>query len=219
MRKVFERDLAQDLEALEAQLVGEEDDAEVNSSVESRDSSYGERLRALMEENELNAVDLARNAQISLNTILALLEGRTERPQRNTRLKIERALGKPDESSLAESQADTTWYYTKLAFTEEEIEQVPSEPGVYVIHDRLGRPSYVGVAHKGRGGIRGRLRQHNQARWSVDKKVAATFSYAITTRMPHDEPSVLAQSIEKILIKFMGTAVLINEKDVEKFEA
>jgi hypothetical protein len=49
----------------------------------------------------------------------------------------------------------------------------------------------------------------------VDRKVANSFSYAVTTRIPSEDASGLAVAIEKILIKFMGNAILINQKDVE----
>lgn len=107
------------------------------------------------------------------------------------------------------------WYYIGLDWTKDEIEQVPDESSVYMIYERLGRPAYIGVAHKGAGGIRARLRDHNQLRWTSDPKVANRFSYALSAKMPRNDPSELAKALEKLLIKFMGNAILINEKDVE----
>ncbi len=48
-----------------------------------------------------------------------------------------------------------------------------------------------------------------------DRRVANTFSYALAGRMPSSDPSQLAKSLEKLLIKFMGNAILINERNVE----
>ena len=84
-----------------------------------------------------------------------------------------------------------------------------------MIHDRLGRPAYIGVAHKGAGGIRGRLRKHNELRWTSDRRVAYKFSYALSARIPRSDPYELAKALEKLLIKFMGNAILINEREVE----
>jgi len=36
--------------------------------------------------------------------------------------------------------------------------------------------------------------------------------------MPSRDPSQLAKSLEKLLIKFMGNAILINERNVEDLD-
>jgi transcriptional regulator with XRE-family HTH domain len=183
------------------------------------DTQYGDWLRAELERQGINAVDLAARTGIHINTILSLLEGRTEKPQQRTRRQIDKALQSAQPAgvdSVSQRPADEdTWYYIGLQWTNDEIEQVPDEPGVYIIHDRLGRPAYIGVAHKGAGGIRARLRKHNELRWTSDRRVANSFSYALAGRMPSSDPSQLAKSLEKLLIKFMGNAILINERDVE----
>lgn len=181
----------------------------------TEETPYADWLRSELERQKLNAVQLAQQSGVHINTILALLEGRTERPQQRTRQRIEKTLhatGAPHTEPAAEHDP---WYYIGLEWTNDEIEQVPDEPGVYMIHDRLGRPAYVGVAHKGAGGIRARLRKHNELRWTSDRRVAYSFSYVLSARMPHSDPSELAKALEKLLIKFMGNAILINEKDVE----
>jgi transcriptional regulator with XRE-family HTH domain len=183
------------------------------------DTQYGDWLRAELERQGINAVDLAARTGIHINTILSLLEGRTEKPQQRTRQRIDKALQSAQPagvSSVSQRPAEEdTWYYIGLQWTNDEIEQVPDEPGVYIIHDRLGRPAYIGVAYKGAGGIRARLRKHNELRWTSDRRVANTFSYALAGRMPSSDPSQLAKSLEKLLIKFMGNAILINERNVE----
>lgn len=180
---------------------------------------YGDWLRGELERRQTNAVELAAQTGIHINTIVALMEGRTERPQQRTRQLIEKALqdSAPTESTPAPNRPveEDPWYYIGLPWRNEEIDQVPDEPGVYIIHDRLGRPAYVGVAYKGAGGIRARLKKHDQLRWTADRKVAAAFSYALAARMPRNDASMLAKALEKLLIKFMGNAILINEKDVE----
>lgn len=182
-------------------------------------SLYGDWLRNELDQRQSNAVDLAARAGIHINTILALLEGRTERPQQRTRKCIEKALqdvapseGAPTIEGPVEQES---WYYIGLPWTQDEINQVPDAPGVYIIHDRLGRPAYVGVAYKGAGGIRARLKKHNDLRWTSDQRVANSFSYAIADKIPRENPSDLAKALEKLLIKFMGNAILINERDVE----
>jgi len=185
------------------------------SELATGETQYGGWLRWELERQELNAVELAQRSGVHVNTILALLEGQTERPQQRTRHRIEKALqtrGSPIVEPVAEQDP---WYYINLDWTNEEIDQVPDEPGVYMIHDRLGRPAYIGVAHKGAGGIRGRLRKHNELRWTSDRRVAYKFSYALSARIPRNDPYELAKALEKLLIKFMGNAILINEKDVE----
>jgi transcriptional regulator with XRE-family HTH domain len=187
------------------------------------DTQYGDWLRAELDGQGINAVDLAARTGIHINTILSLLEGRTEKPQQRTRQRIEKALQSAQPAGAGPIQqrpvVEDTWYYIGLQWTNEEIEQVPDEPGVYIIHDRLGRPAYIGVAHKGAGGIRARLRKHNELRWTSDRRVAYSFSYALAGRMPSSDPSQLAKSLEKLLIKFMGNAILINERDVEDLTA
>lgn len=182
-------------------------------------SQYGEWLRAELERRQTNAVELAARTGIGINTIVALLEGRTERPQQRTRERIEKALAvtAPEDGAPAPKRptVEDTWYYIGLPWTREEIDQVPDEPGVYIIHDRLGRPAYVGVAYKGTGGIRARLKKHDELRWTSDRRVASTFSYALAARMPSSDPSSLAKALEELLIKFMGNAILINKRGVE----
>lgn len=189
--------------------VGSEDEP----YAELEETPYAEWLSARLDEKEMDAVSLAKASQVHVSTILALLEGRTERPQKRTRKKIEHALGAKTQEETAETVGD--WYYIGLPWTKDEIEQTPDEPGVYIVHDWLGRPAYVGVAHSGRGGIRSRLQDHNEKRWTSDRRVASRFSYALTGRMPRDDDATLAQSIERILIKFMGNSILINERGRE----
>ncbi len=176
---------------------------------------YADWLRSALEQQSLNAVELAQRSGVHVNTVLALLEGRTEKPQERTRQRLEKALRATGVSESVAASEQDPWYYIGLDWTAEEIDQVPDEPGVYMIHDRLGRPAYVGVAHKGAGGIRARLKKHNELRWTSDRKVASRFSYALTSRMPREDASQLAKSVEKLLIKFMGNAILINEHGVE----
>lgn len=183
-------------------------------------SQYGDWLRAELERRQINAIDLSARSGVGIGTLVALLEGRTERPQQRTRDRIEKALasappGDSGPTAVLQPPEKDTWYYMGLPWTREEIDQVPDEPGVYIIHDRLGRPAYVGVAHKGAGGIRARLRKHDELRWTADRRVARSFSYALSGRMPSHDASTLAKSLEKLLIKFMGNAILINEREVE----
>ncbi|HEX4340077.1 MAG TPA: hypothetical protein VH062_29420 [Polyangiaceae bacterium] len=208
---------AEPLHRLSAQLAVGAKDATRAQPPRVEEAPYAEWLREELARQEINAVDLAQRADIHVNTILALLEGRTEKPQQRTRQKIEQVL-RSHASSAGASRSqpaveEEAWYYIGLPWTKEEIDQVPDEPGVYIISDRLGRPAYIGVAHK--GGIRTRLRDHNKLRWTVDVRVASTFSYALAERMPRGSAGQLALSLEKLLIKFMGNAILINEKDVE----
>ncbi len=193
------------------------------------ETAYSDWLRIQLDQKGMIAVDLAERSGVHVNTILALLEGRTEKPQQRTRQRIEKALasvakagssnGEPEPESEARPSAEEDgWYYVGLPWAKGEIEQAPAEPGVYIIHDRLGRPAYVGVAHRGAGGIRGRLRDHNRMRWTADTRIAHTFSYALADRMPRADASELARSLEKLLIKFMGNAILINERGVENLE-
>ena len=208
------------LKRLASQLAGPEGKkaAEGGVRADAREDAtpYAEWLRRELERSGLNAVELAQKSGVHVNTVLALLEGRTERPQQRTRERIETALQIKEEATASPGvEEDAAWYYIGLAWNNDEIEQAPDEPGVYMIHDRLGRPAYIGVAHKGAGGIRGRLKEHNKLRWTSDPRVAFSFSYALTSRMPSADPSQLARAIEKLLIKFMGNAILINEKDVE----
>ena len=203
---------------LKGESGGKSNGAPQDGKVRGEETQYADWLRTELERLGTNAVELASRTGIHVNTILALLEGRTEKPQQRTREKIEKAL-RASHPTGAEQPVEVpveedTWYYIGLPWKADEIDQVPDEPGVYVINDRLGRPAYIGVAHKGAGGIRGRLKKHNELRWTSDQRVACSFSYALAGRMPRTDPSQLAKSLEKLLIKFMGNAILINEKDV-----
>ncbi len=147
----------------------------------------------------------------------AELSGPSNEHESGSRIEKALAVTAPEDGAPAPKRPteEDTWYYIGLPWTREEIDQVPDEPGVYIIHDRLGRPAYVGVAHKGAGGIRARLKKHDELRWTSDRRVASTFSYALAARMPSSDPSSLAKALEELLIKFMGNAILINKRGVE----
>jgi hypothetical protein len=88
-----------------------------------------------------------------------------------------------------------------IPFDKEEIGQVPSKCGVYVIHDAAGWPTYVG-----KGNLQRELKNYTDGSWSVSKKTASKSSYAV---VGNDED---AKRIESIIIKFMADSLLVNEK-------
>jgi hypothetical protein len=62
------------------------------------------------------------------------------------------------------------------------------------------------------------LKIHDEKKWTSARRVANSFSYALAQRMPTADATEIAKSLEKPLIKFMGNAILINERDVEDLQ-
>ena len=194
------------LQRLHSQVAkeGKDTDDEELDDEETDEPTYGEWLGAELEHQGMLPAELAAKSSVHLHTILALLDGTTQKPQQRTREHIEEAL----QTTGAPSPEDDDWCYVGIEWKHEQIEEAPTDPGVYVIHDQLLRPLYVGVAHRGKDGIKGRLRSHWEKKWT---EVARWFSYALSDQMPKNDSSKFAKSLEKLLIKFMGNTLPINK--------
>ena len=186
----------------------DDDDDEDTDDDDSGETTYGDWLNGEIENQGMLPPDLAEKSGVTLHTILALLDGTTQKPQQRTRERIEEALQTTGEPS----PEDDDWCYVGIEWKREQIEEAPTDPGVYVIHDQLLRPLYVGVAHRGKGGIKGRLRSHWEKKWT---EVARWFSYALSDQLPKDDSSQFAKSLEKLLIKFMGNTLPINKNGLQ----
>jgi plasmid maintenance system antidote protein VapI len=171
------------------------DEEERDSDAEVVSQTYGEWLAEQLETLKVNQATLAAQAEVNPLTVSNLITGKTENPQnflkkQNPNMQVPKA-----------PMVDHSEPVVGIPYIDDEISQVPSECGVYVIHDARGWPAYVGKEN-----LQRELKNYKDRAWTSSKKVASKFSYAV---VGNDED---AQRIETILIKFMADSLLVNEK-------
>jgi transcriptional regulator with XRE-family HTH domain len=177
---------------------------ESDSDIQSASQSYGEWLAEQLDALSVTQARLAKEADVHTLTISNIVNEKTE-PQIGSRNKIKQALdrlSRKERQPLVEPapEHDPSEPIVGNLFTEEEIDQAPSDLGVYVIHDMRGWPTYVG-----KGNVRNELRYYFKQKWASTEP-ARKFSYALV-RNDQD-----ADRIETILIKFMADSLLVNQK-------
>ena len=170
---------AKELARLAKELRATEED-ERDSDAEVVSQTYGGWLAEQLETLKVNQATLATQAEVSPLTISCLITGKTENPQNGTRKKSEDALQhfwkkqNPSKQVPKAPIVDHSEPVVGIPFDREEIGQVPSECGVYVIHDARGWPTYVG-----KGNLQRELKNYTDRSRSVSKKTASKFSYAV----------------------------------------
>ena len=182
------------------------DEERNESDTPSESPSYGGWLAEQLYVIKETQATFAKRSKVNPMTISNLINGKTD-PQQGTRRKIEKALSKrlppqhtPRRRVSPAPVADPSGPVIGIPFKIAEISQAPNAPGVYVIHDTRGWPTYVG-----KGNLRTELKLHFGKKWATEHS-AAKFSYALVGHN-HD-----ADRIETILIKFMADSLLVNVK-------
>jgi hypothetical protein len=190
---------------------GVSDDVGYRRASGRRSTSYGEWLAEQVEKLDLTPAALAQNAGLSTLTVNYILDGTTSNPQSGTRRRIDAAVkalagsaGKKVASAPPPSVSSDE-IFSGIPFSEQEINQVPDEKGVYAIHDRRGYPTYIG-----QGKVRSRLKNHKDHKAFVDQRVASSFSYVILKK--GDAADEQARWLENLVTKFAGNTVLLNKK-------
>jgi transcriptional regulator with XRE-family HTH domain len=190
--------------------------AQTASPISSVETSYSEWLEDRMAELNVSPASLANQAGINIMTLNLILSGKTQNPQKGTREKIEAALRRLTQSgkskppfTLAAPVPTEDEPHIGIPFSKEEIKGAPNKIGVYVIHDRRGFPTYIGS-----GNIMKRLKDHFERKAFSDERVASSFSYILLEQEDSDrELSHIrdeARRWERIIIKFSGSSVLLN---------
>jgi transcriptional regulator with XRE-family HTH domain len=176
--------------------------------------NYAEWFTNIILSHEISLTELADRTGLTYQGLYRIYNGDTVNPQKATREKIRKALEtwvglKEFAQAPAENQSDIV---VNIPFTEADIDQAPALIGVYAIHDRRGYPTYVG-----KGRIKNRLKKHREHRAFLDSRVANSFSYFIIEKngLLKEEASAQSFELEKILIKFLGNAILLNKNLIE----
>lgn len=173
-------------------------------------SAFGDWLAQQLEERNIAPSVLARNAGVSALTVGYIIDGTTINPQKGTREKIEKALNASWDGE--ELGNDVRVITSGVPFSKQEIDQIPEGVGVYAIHDRRGFPTYIG-----KGRVKNRLKGHIEHRAFIEQRVAYTFSYTLlssegTEKDRKKEVDEEAFWIERLMVKFVGNAVLVNDR-------
>lgn len=182
--------------------------------------SYTKWLTEEMATRGINATKLSEASRVTLPVLNRILAGNTSNPQQATRKRLERALNNiiqtdPDTDGDGVKFVTSTYedrLYVGFPFVESEIDQAPSDIGVYVIHDRRGFPMYIGS-----GSIRDRLKYHHKLADFARRKNASKFSYYVVpsevidgVKLTRKQLTKQALEMERVLIKFSGNAVSHN---------
>lgn len=162
-----------------------------------------------LREQGMKEEEVAEKAGVSVPTIQNILLGRTENPNSSTRKKIEEAIGEkiPKETSEDIEQKASVVGVGDLKDIGDpfDVDELDGVPGVYVLYDVSERPVYVGKSKN----IQRRLKTHKEKKWFVDK-IIDTASYIKI------EDDSLRHQIEQILIKFLKSNAVLNEKGVDR---
>lgn len=164
-----------------------------------------QKTRALQ---NMKVKDLADAAGVSVLTIYNVESGRTSNPQGKTREKLERALGHavPEPTARAiEQKASVDGLGEMHDFDPHNRDDWPADPGIYVFYDVSDRPIYVGQG----GNMASRIRDHEQKFWFKRPIVDRGMFIAI-------QDGALRRQVERILIKFLKSNAVINQRDVDR---
>lgn len=101
-----------------------------------------------------------------------------------------------------------------LEYNEQNIKDAPESVGIYMIHDKRGLPTYIGIAHsEDSKGIQGRIKEHKEKK-SFNDENSKYVSYFHFQSNSNDKLTLTSKNfleiIEKIAIKFSGNANLLN---------
>lgn len=194
----------------------EADDSETLASIRRRYERVDEALPPLaswinekMSEQDIDPQNLAEKTGLSLPTVRNLITGKTQNPISSTLDKIEKALGEPIPEDTAEDMrqdAEVAGVGQMQSFDPYDDEDLPEGSGVYVFYDISERPVYIG---KSITNVRSRIRSHRDKFW-FRRPIVETGEYI------GSEDDELVKSIETILIKFMKSNAVLNDKEVER---
>jgi transcriptional regulator with XRE-family HTH domain len=180
---------------------------EIDASSAQGSSPFGEWLRRERERAELSVAELAERSGLTGPAIYNLESGVSLNPQRNTKKKLEKALGKsvPTEvSELAQRDVEIESLGSLEDF-DPHSKDVPTVPGVYVFYDISQRPVYVGKARD----IANRVAGHQDAFW-FKRPIVENASFIKV------ENATLRHQLEQVLIKFLKSNAVINKQSVDR---
>ena len=172
--------------------------------------TIGDWLRRSRLHNDLTLNELSDAAGVSVGTIVNIEQGRNDNPTRTTLGKLAHALNEvlPGEM-IGELERESTIIglgevkgFNPLLEGDKKGEW-PSKPGVYVLYDKNKRPVYVGETKN----IHRRLKEHSGKKWYIEP-IIVTASYV------EIEDEKMRKQVEDVIIKFLGSYLLINKRQI-----
>ena len=170
--------------------------------------AFGQWLRRTRIDRALSVSDLSQVSGVSLPSIYNIETGKTPNPRQQTRARLEKALGETTPTSVTavvQEQSSIVGLGALTDFDPHDDTDLPTDPGVYVFYDISQRPIYVGQSDN----IRRRVRDHSDKFW-FKSPIVETASYVA---IPDND---LRKKIEQILIKFLKSNAVINQRHVER---
>jgi transcriptional regulator with XRE-family HTH domain len=152
--------------------------------------------------------ELSEQSGVSEPQIWNIETGKTLNPQAQTRERLTAVLGEaPSEETIrvTEDEAAIPDLGALTDFDPHDADNLPNEAGVYVFYDISERPVYVGQSEN----IRGRVSDHDHAFW-FKRPIVETAAYVRIT-----DPALRLQ-IETIMIRFLKSNAVINQKNVQR---
>lgn len=186
--------------------IDEEETQEVESEL-SRQKAFSEWLINERVKRGLSRGDLAEKAGVSYLTIYNIETGRISNPQKRTLVKLEDALATQAPITMASTVSEgfepgSAGGHELIDFDPHDEAMLPDCPGVYVFYDKSGRPIYVGRSIS----IRNRILQGHRDKFWFREPIVQSAAYI------RIEDKQLRADIEKILIRFLRSTAVLNEK-------
>lgn len=155
--------------------------------------------------------ELAKKADVTVQTIKNIESGVSLNPQSSTRTRITDSLEAQVPTSVV-SQLRKDQYAGMFKLSEfdphSKREVLPKEAGVYVLYDRTGRPAYIGKAKS----VRDRIRDHSQKFW-FNKSLISSHANCVKI-----SDKVLRHGVEQVLIRLMKSHISINNQSTASFD-
>lgn len=170
--------------------------------------AFGQWLRRTRVERAMSVRELSQASGVSLPSVYNIETGKTPNPRQQTRVRLEKALGETTPTSVTavvQEQSSIVGLGALTDFDPHDDTDLPTDPGVYVFYDISQRPIYVGQSDN----IRRRVRDHSDKFW-FKSPIVETASYVA---IPDND---LRKKIEQILIKFLKSNAVINQRHVER---
>lgn len=185
--------------------------AEETNSKDFDSFDIADWLLGEMKRRDLSIPDLAAKSGLSAVAIYNIVKRNTSSPREETRKKLAAALNStiPEDVEVAIEKEQTLAVpgshlpgYQWSDFTPSDLNTIPDKPGVYVFYDITGRPVYIG---KSNTNVRVRVKDHQTRFWFKEPLVVKGAFLAIADKD-------LCDTIELVLIKFLGPHALLNVK-------
>lgn len=171
-------------------------------------SPFGEWLIRVRTRLDMTRRELSEQSGVSEPQIWNIETGKTLNPQAQTRERATTVLGEtPSEETIqvTEDEAAIPNLGALTDFDPHDAADLPDEPGVYVFYDVSERPVYVGQSDS----IKRRVNDHDHAFW-FKRPIVETAAYVRIT-----DPALRLQ-IETIMIRFLKSNAVINQKNVRR---